>query len=269
MIRVLATGEKRKIVRQTPSEGVEGEIVWTPDSKRLIYNWWKTQPGGDDRYDLRMVNADGSGMKILADFSSPSTSPHFIEPLDCSPDGAAVAVHIRPTNSEVQSTVSLIPLRGGTVRVLKTLPAGTPASVGYFTGAKFARDGRYLAYGLRNRAPRATFFGCHWTVVRKRRLSRTLLTTICSDGRRMAVACCSAVIAQELSISGSRTLLTVARKVCRNVSGGQSDESKRKLSPQRARSFTGSVFPRPVPTATFSSRQSTQSLAVWYHLPLQ
>ncbi len=78
--------------RLTSDAGSEGEPVWTPDGKRIVYT--SAQPGGGSQ--LYAIGADGEGARAITD------APGGNHSADVSPDGGRIAfVSARDGNQEV------------------------------------------------------------------------------------------------------------------------------------------------------------------------
>src|SRR5688500_14642020 len=123
-VRDLRTGQTRKIVKHTEAEELEGEFIWTRDSKRIVYNWFYIPPQQADnreRYDLRVVNVDGSDMKVLV-----SGARGYIMALDCSPAGTHVAIALASA-PKAPGQLGVVALAGGPMRSLKSfsMPIGS------------------------------------------------------------------------------------------------------------------------------------------------
>lgn len=142
-IRNVRTGQTRKITKGTPGEeDLEGEFVWTRDSRRIVYNWFYYKR---EQYDLRIVNVDGSDMKVLV-----SGAREYLEPLDCSPAGTHAVISFT-TAEDGPMQLGVVPLTGGSLRTLKTFPApGNSQRNAWQDGwpdkAAFSPDGSYIVY---------------------------------------------------------------------------------------------------------------------------
>jgi Tol biopolymer transport system component len=104
---------------------------FSPDGKRIAYNWFK--PRG--AYDLRVMNADGSGARSLG-----WTKGGEIAPLAWSPDGA----HILAFYYGMDGLVSLHLVNAASGQHSELLPAARR----YINGASFSPDGKWIALDL-------------------------------------------------------------------------------------------------------------------------
>jgi Tol biopolymer transport system component len=108
--------------------------VFSDDGRQLAYTWWNQK---DRRYDVRTINRDGSGMRVLlpgrADLSYAAVE-------DWSPDGKQILVTAFRLDRNVQ--IALLDAVTGAYRALKTTDWRFP------TVSSFSPDGRFIAYDL-------------------------------------------------------------------------------------------------------------------------
>lgn len=136
-IEDLASGEVRSLTgNEAPYyPGMAIASVFSPDGKQIAYNWTDYSIEGPDIWDLRIVNADGSGGHVL---SPRNGAAPYIHPKDWSPDGKYIlAVQARQDQT---TPIVLISTEDASVRVLKSLNWDGPLAM------RFSRDGRYVAY---------------------------------------------------------------------------------------------------------------------------
>ncbi len=104
---------------------------WSPDGKRLVYNWYR-QSGEE----LRIVSLDDPRPRML--FREDGLS--WAGPLDWSPNGQQILAGISRTGQPAQ--LVLIPAEGSAPRVVKTFETRSVSS----GVALFSPDGRYIVY---------------------------------------------------------------------------------------------------------------------------
>jgi len=101
------------------------EPTYSPDGTQIAY----VDGGGDHSHTIRVVNADGTDVRVLIDATGPFDSGH-IRGLDWSPDGSVIAVGL-----EGRGIYTIIP--DGTFLSLLIPGGGNPA---------WSPDGTQLAY---------------------------------------------------------------------------------------------------------------------------
>ncbi|MEK7753020.1 MAG: tetratricopeptide repeat protein [Acidobacteriota bacterium] len=125
-VRDLATGTNRRL---TNTGGWTGHVFnqdsrFSPDGKLIAYNWFEGKG-----YELRVMNADGSGVRTLYNRGGSD----YVYPHEWSPDGKYIAV----TGYE-KSEVALVRVADGQAQPL--LPRPFPNKM------SFSPDGRFLVY---------------------------------------------------------------------------------------------------------------------------
>jgi len=129
-LRDLATGEMRRVTtNKSLADGDAEYSVPSPDGKRIAYGWCHKG------CDLRVINTDGTGMKVL--YSNPAV--RYVELYDWSPDGNQVLTVLQKENHR-KNEMALIAVADGSVRLLKTM--GFP----HFDHMRFSPDGKYIVY---------------------------------------------------------------------------------------------------------------------------
>jgi Tol biopolymer transport system component len=125
-IKDLTTGEDRYIV--TPESGDEYPYAarFAPDGRRIAYTWTNE----DGSAELRVVNADGTGVRTLQRGG---------EAHGWSPDGNHVL-------AVVDGSTVLVSVSDGSIKVLRTSDWRFPLEM------RFSPDGRHIAYDLPLRA---------------------------------------------------------------------------------------------------------------------
>lgn len=132
-VRVLATGEKRRLTRKHPKRQ-GGEFAYfsviSPDGRRVAYAWFNNEKF----YDLRVVGMDGAGERVL--FRNPEAG--FVQPCSWSPDGEEIlTLFFRKDNI---SQIAMVSAEDGSVRVLKSLSWFYPKKM------DLSPDGRFIVY---------------------------------------------------------------------------------------------------------------------------
>jgi len=135
-IRDLASGKNRRVTSKgswAESQAFALFSKWSPDSKKIVYNWISEK----EIIDLRVVGLDNPKPRILY-----STKMEYVHPLGWSPDGNNVLTAIsRPQNIIL---LGLISVEDGSFHILKNISdrewGGNPPVI------TFSPDGKYLAY---------------------------------------------------------------------------------------------------------------------------
>lgn len=88
-----ADGTEDRTILSLPGAGVILNVRWSPDGSRLAFVLWTPNPASPvtwsqlgSRWDIYVVNVDGSGLRPLA-----PAHPAFVQSLEFSPDGTKVA----------------------------------------------------------------------------------------------------------------------------------------------------------------------------------
>jgi Tol biopolymer transport system component len=119
----LIGGEPRKLI----DDAVEAD--WSPDGSRVVY----VRLAGSDS-SIRIVNADGSGDRVLADLpGNVVSSPRW------SPDGKTIAYRSTLSNNNIVKFVKLVDVETGAIRDL--LPERPCLS-----GLTWSGDGKHLVF---------------------------------------------------------------------------------------------------------------------------
>jgi Tol biopolymer transport system component len=130
-VRDLASGTVRRITKQAGpySDGYAIASIPSPDARQVAYTWQKRTGA-----ELRIIGADGSGMRIL--YSNPEFD--YLEPSGFSPDSKQILTRLNASNES--DKIALISAADGKARILKTLPWGTLGRL------SLSPDGRSVAY---------------------------------------------------------------------------------------------------------------------------
>ena len=137
-VRNLRDGTSRVLLRGDGSTNF-GSTLWSRDGKRLAYAWCHTQiptgrcsnPKTPPQTELRIINVDGTGMRIVMPRQSAG-----IDFFDWSPDGGSILAAIREGTT---SRLGVVSVRDGSFVELKT--------EGDIGNAAFSPDGRFIVYG--------------------------------------------------------------------------------------------------------------------------
>jgi len=131
----LATGKKQLLkskIEEDEPWGESWQIVWSPDSKALLCNWWQTP---DYHWsDLRIIRIDGTEQRPLLR----SDKYDEVYPMDWSSDGNQVLAAFYGDFPEGKK-IGLISVKNGSERILKTSDYG-------WSHMKFSPDDRYIVY---------------------------------------------------------------------------------------------------------------------------
>lgn len=107
---------------------------FSPDAKRIAYNWFIRQPDRQGGYELRLMNADGSGVRTIGWPGGDG----YVVPLAWSPDGATVATAFYASDGRV--SLFLVSVVSGEKKEL--IP---PGQFRQTQRASFSPDGKWLA----------------------------------------------------------------------------------------------------------------------------
>ncbi len=131
----LATGKKQLLkskIEEDEPWGESWQLIWSPDSKALLCNWWQTP---DYHWsDLRIIRLDGTEQRSV--FRSEEYDEVY--PMDWSSDGSQVLAAFYGDFPEGKK-LGLISVKNGSEHILKTSDYG-------WSQMKFSPDDRYIAY---------------------------------------------------------------------------------------------------------------------------
>ena len=135
-IHELASGTNRQLTNEGWDKGFALNSVFSPDSKQVAYYWWSNEK---ESGQLRIVGLDGSEPRVI---NRDNENAEF--PTGWTPDGKHILTLGRNEDKSLQ--ISLVPLEGGPVRILKTLRKRLPRGQRRTPGFCLSPDGRYVAY---------------------------------------------------------------------------------------------------------------------------
>jgi Tol biopolymer transport system component len=146
-IREIATGTNRRLTnkgswQQSPEFALFSE--WSPDSRRIVYQWYNK----DESFELRVFDIQDSTARTL--FQSREKT-EYAQAFDWSPDGKSILAAIYGVADSAVGRIvqlSLIPVDGGPVKVLKT-QSDVNSSAGW--GFAFSPDGKYIAFDIQQK----------------------------------------------------------------------------------------------------------------------
>ncbi|UCE40581.1 MAG: PD40 domain-containing protein [Candidatus Aminicenantes bacterium] len=137
-IRDLATGKNRRLTSKGSwVESPEFALFskWSPDSKRIVYNWANEK----ESFDLRIVGLDSTKPQIL---SCTLKEMAYWQPFGWSPDGKSILAASNQEEKPLQ--LGLISVADGSFHILKDISGREWA--GYPPVITFSPDGKYLVY---------------------------------------------------------------------------------------------------------------------------
>ena len=121
-IRDMDTGEVRNLIRDSSGTDYDNyvqEAVFSPDGQKIAYSWYK------DVYELRMINADGTGQRELYR----GESQWSVRPCSWSPDGKKILVHMHLGWLPRENQIAFISATDGSLEILKTLDWQYPTNL--------------------------------------------------------------------------------------------------------------------------------------------
>ena len=126
-------------------DGFNEDSVVSPDGKRIAYSW--CIESDDPPYSLRLVDLDGSNMRVLYH----DAGTYYINPYAWSPDGTHLLAYLSDGQRDLvdirtgtpfrKGYLALINASDGSAQILKTWTRR-----GMVSNAAFSPDGQYLAY---------------------------------------------------------------------------------------------------------------------------
>src|SRR4030042_1113880 len=137
----VASGTKRRVTAKGSGEGSGDwaeESIFSPNGKSIAYNWYNLKDG---RYDLRTINIDGTGQKILYG----GKDVNYAWPCGWTPDGKHILTIV--INNEKLSRIALISASDGPARTITEFKSGAPGKL------SLSSDGQWIAFDYPNEVP--------------------------------------------------------------------------------------------------------------------
>jgi Tol biopolymer transport system component len=126
------------------------EHCFSRDGRQLAYSWFREQPNGTSRYELRLIDLTGDGVppsRLLLDHED----IEWIVPFDWSPDGKAILVNIQ--RKDKTDHIGWLSIADGSLKVIKSLEwRFWPV---FWKSASLSPDGRFVAYSALVNNPKA------------------------------------------------------------------------------------------------------------------
>jgi Tol biopolymer transport system component len=129
----IATGKKRCLTHKAPGDEswyFVGYSIFSPDGKKLAFTRWKD----DDTTDLRIINVDGSGQRVLL---SEKEIYDFL-PNDWTADGKYILGVLQ--KNDKTNNIAYVSAIDGSFRIIKELDKVPPGRLG------ISSDARWIAY---------------------------------------------------------------------------------------------------------------------------
>ncbi len=126
-IRDLTTGKKQRLSDQKNEEGYALYSTWSPDGKRIVYDWWHSE----SFVDLRIIGIEDKKPQTIYK----NEKIEYAWPLDWFPDGEHILIALSEEGIEGQSAV--LSLSDKTTQIIPLVSE---------RDAYISPDGRYIAY---------------------------------------------------------------------------------------------------------------------------
>jgi Tol biopolymer transport system component len=139
-VRDLHTRADRQLTDRKVGHAYDSKL--SRDGAHVAYLWWNSSSSPDFNPELRVASLSGTGLPPSRRLYT-SDDLDNLRPLDWSPDGKSIAVHL--TRKDKTGQLALISFPGGALSVLKSVDWQGPGT------AVFSPDGRDLAFGLNGR----------------------------------------------------------------------------------------------------------------------
>ena len=140
-IHEVASGKNRRLTNKgswVKSQEFALFSRWSPDGKRIVYNWYNKQ----ELFDLRIVGLDSPKPRILYSVKE----VEYVHPFEWSPDGKNILIAFTH-EIEDGGKVGLISVEDKSFRVLKTFDRRMD-DVFVLPGFVYSPDGKYIAFSF-------------------------------------------------------------------------------------------------------------------------
>jgi Tol biopolymer transport system component len=137
-VRDLAAGKNRRLTNKGPwTESSEFALFseWSPDGKKIVYNWLNKE----ECFDLRIVALDNPDPHVLIKVGE----MEYVHPFEWSPDGKSILA--LSTKAPNVSQIGLISVADGSFHALIISDEDWGSPLPLFT---FSPDGKYIAYSF-------------------------------------------------------------------------------------------------------------------------
>ena len=139
----ISTGKKRRLTDNASwdkGDFADATSIISPDGKQVVYGWWNDNGVA---YDLRIVDIDGSGQKVVhsGDSHSPEKDQYF-EPCNWTPDRQNILVILKKGKT---GQMGFISVTDGSFKKIKDIEKLDRVWRGSIC---LSPDGQWIAYGL-------------------------------------------------------------------------------------------------------------------------
>jgi Tol biopolymer transport system component len=128
-----ATGKKRCLTQKDSEDDpwhFVSRSIFSPDGKKLAFTRWKA----DDTTDFRIINADGSGQRVLLEDEEICS----FMPNDWTPDGKYILGALQ--KKDKKNKIAYVSAVDGSLRIIKEFDKSAPGKL------ILSSDGRWIAY---------------------------------------------------------------------------------------------------------------------------
>jgi Tol biopolymer transport system component len=127
-IRDLITGKKQRLTDQKNEKGYALFSRWSPDGKKIVYDWWE----GKSFVDLRIIGIEEKNLRSVYK----SGEIEYVWPLDWFPDGEHILTAMSVDG--IKNQIAVISIKNSTTQIIRKELEGNSACL--------SPDGRYIAY---------------------------------------------------------------------------------------------------------------------------
>ncbi len=129
----IATGKKRRLTHKDSEDDpwhMVSRSIFSPDGKKLAFTRWKA----DDTFDFRIINADGSGQRVLLDHEE----IYSFLPNDWTKDGKYILGVLQEIDKK--KNIAYVSSVDGSLQIIKELDKSSPGIL------SISPDGHWIAY---------------------------------------------------------------------------------------------------------------------------